>query len=126
MAAIGRFAFVPRSITGSMVGASGVLPTGTDGYLYYEIIDGMSTPNSLGYVSGTGAGKRVGVIGYDYIQSRWSCLFTTPPGLATHQPTIWENDIQQIKDFMATLTAPQLTNENGDDINYPASIPPTI
>src|ERR1700690_3183700 len=122
MGQTGRFTFVPRSLDGSMVGASQTLPTGSPNWtLYYEIIDGFSISNSLGHSSGQGAGKKVGVIGYDYIQARWSCLFTSGTGLYAHQNTTYTDDIGQIKAFMATLGTPTLTDEVGNDVPYPKS-----
>src|ERR1700727_2864846 len=127
MSHLGRFTFVPRSIEGSMIGASQVQPTGTDGNLYYEIIDGLTPQlNVLGYSSGQGDGKKVGVIAYDYIQARWSCLFTAATGLYTHQNTTWEDDINQIKDFMSGLATPPTTDEIGNDVPYPKSFVGTV
>ncbi|MGH7747787.1 MAG: hypothetical protein ACREQ5_23960, partial [Candidatus Dormibacteria bacterium] len=116
--ALGRFSFVPNNIRGSITGASQVSPTGTDGYLYYEIMDGAVVGG------GGGNGRMVGVIGYDYIQARWSCLFVADTGLTTHQNTTWENDIQEIKDFMSGLTAPTIVDEIGNDVPFGISIPP--
>ena len=79
-----------------------------------------------GYVSGQGAGKCVGVIAYDYINARWSCLFTSNTGLYTHQNTTWENDIQQIKDFMSGLATPPATDLIGNDVPYPRSFVGTV
>lgn len=128
MGQTGRFVFVPRSIDGSMVGASATLPTGSPYYaLYYEIIDGLAPQtNTLGYQSGTGDGKKIGLIAYDYIQARWSCLFTSGSGLTLHQNTNWEDDIGEIKFFMTTLGTPNLVDEAGNDIPYPKSFIGTI
>jgi len=117
----GRFAFVPRSISGSMIGASAKQPTGTNGFLYYEVIDGMSGVNSLGHVSGTGSGKRIGLIGYDYIGAFWSCVFTAGTNL-TPVATAWANDVQEILDFLASLPPPQTIDQAGNYIPFPASV----
>lgn len=127
MSALGRFTFVPQATTGGLSGATQVEPTGGDGNIYYQIVDGLTPqPNTLGYVSGQGAGKCVGVIAYDYINARWSCLFTSNTGLYTHQNTTWENDIQQIKDFMSGLATPPTTDLIGNDVPYPRSFVGTV
>lgn len=127
MGQTGRFQFSPANVDGSIVGASQVKPTGMDGNIFYEIQDGGLAVNSAGVSSGVGPSKMVGVIAYDYVNSRWSCLFTDAPGLRKHQPTTWEDDLGQIVAFMATLPSAgpvALTDEAGNDVNYPASIPP--
>jgi hypothetical protein len=127
MSHLGRFSFVPQAVTGGLTGASQVQPTGSCGYLYYQIVDGLTPQvNSLGYSSGQGDGKVIGVIGYDFIQARWSCLFTSNTGLYTHQNTTWEDDINQIKDFMSTLTAPPTVDLAGNDVPYPRSFVGTV
>src|SRR5690348_1046117 len=120
----GRFSFVPGNIDGSIIGASQVQPTGMDGNIFYEIWDGNNNKNSLGVVSGNANGKMVGVIAYDYINARWSCLFTAPTGIKLHQNTTFLDDIGAIKAFMATLSTPVTTDEAGNDLPYGLSIPP--
>ena len=117
----GRFTFVPRPVTGDMIGASGNEPTGTDGNLYFDVVDGMSFVNSLGFKSGQGDGKRIGFIAYDYVSARWTCLFTTGSNL-TPVATTWENDFAQIATFIATLAAPPTLDQAGNYIPYPASV----
>lgn len=125
MGAIGRFQFVPRTIEGSMTGATQAMPTGSPNYaLFYEIIDGMGEANSLGYVSGAGDGKKVGIIAYDFVNARWSCLFTVPGVSSTHANTTYFDDQGEIKAFIATLPTPTVTDEVGDDIPWPASFAP--
>jgi len=128
----GRFAFIPRSIEGDMVGASANQPTGTNGYLYYDVMDGMPVPapvtniyaNLNNYQGGAGGGgKRIGVIAYDYVSAFWSCIFATGSNL-TPVATIWQNDVQEILNFMNALPIPQTTAQNGDYIGFPASIAP--
>jgi hypothetical protein len=121
MATLSQYTFVPRPVDGSMTGASQVQPTGTDGHVYYEIIKGMSSQNSLGYVSGTGDGKRVGLIAYDFVQARWSCLWLVSGQILVKNG--WLDDAGAIKDFMASLATPVTTAQNGDALPPPASIP---
>ena len=120
-----RFQFVPRVVKGVMNGASLALPTGSGQMLYYEIIDGSNQPNSLGYQGFAGMGKSVGVIAYDWINARWSCLFTASGVSSQHANTTYENDSAQILQFIATLTSPPVpqTDEAGNDVPWPAAIP---
>jgi hypothetical protein len=119
MATLSQYQFVPRPTDGSMIGASGAQPTGTDGHYYYEIIKGMNTQNSLGYVSGAGDGKRVGIIAYDFVNARWSCLWLVAGQLLVKNG--WLDDKGAILDFMATLSTPVTTAQNGDALPPPAS-----
>jgi hypothetical protein len=86
----------------------------------------MALTNSLGYTSGQGEGKKVGIIAYDYINARWSFLSVVGGMFNAHANTTWQNDAQQIKDFMSTLGTPNLTDEAGNDIPYPASFVGTV
>jgi hypothetical protein len=120
-----RFQFIPRVVKGVMNGASQVLPTGAGQILYYEIVDGAYSTNALGVATLQGEGRKVGVIAYDFVNSRWAALFTQNGVLSTHQSTVYENDIAQITIFIATLSSPPvpLTDEVGNDVPWPASIP---
>lgn len=112
-----RFQFSPTVVRGEINGASQVLPTGSGQMLYYEIQDGAQVG---------GAQTVVGVVAYDFINSRWAALFTNDGVLSTHQSTTYENDIGQVQAFIATLSSPPvpLTDEIGNDRPWPASIPP--
>ena len=121
-----RWQFNPTVVKGVMNGASQVLPTGSGQMLFYEIMDGAAPPNSLGYQGFEGQGKLVGAISYDFVNQRWGCNFFENGLLRTHQPTEYNDDIGAIKAFIATLTSPPvpLTDEAGDDVPWPASMPP--
>jgi hypothetical protein len=131
---LSQFSFVPRTIKGSMVAASETQPTGTDGYLYYEMVQQQQpsatvtniSANLNGYVSGASVGKKVGIIAYDYVNARWSCLFTVDVNLVG--PNGQLNDKQAILDFLTYLNAnvvPQTIEEaSGDQLTYPASFAP--
>jgi hypothetical protein len=120
-----RFQFVPQVVKGVMDGASQVLPTGSGQMLYYEIRDGAYSTNAAGVATLQGVGRLVGIISYDFLNSRWSCNFSDNGVLSTHQSTVYENDIAQITLFIATLSSPPvpLTDEVGNDVPWPASIP---
>jgi hypothetical protein len=120
-----RWQFVPRVVKGVMNGASQVLPTGSGQMLYYEILDGIATKNSLGYQGFQGEGRLVGAISYDFVNARWGCNFFENGLLRTHQPTEFNDDIGAIKNFIAGLTSPPvpLTDEVGNDVTWPASLP---
>jgi hypothetical protein len=121
MGTIGRFSFVPQNLKGSIVGATG---DGNDGMgfplnqVYWQIIENQTAGG------GSCNGPVLGVIAYDYINARWSCLFTKETGIMLHQSTTYVDEIGEIKAFMATLTAPQTVDEVGNDVAYGASIPP--
>ena len=121
----GRFQFVPRPVKGVMNGASLALPTGSGQMLFYEIIDGANLANSLGYKGFSGMGRQVGFIVYDFINARWAAIFHQNGVLVTHQPITFQDDIGQIKAFIATLSSPPvpLTDEVGNDVPWPASFP---
>jgi hypothetical protein len=119
MAAPLRFNFQPTVVKGNLVGATQVLPTGSGQMLYYEIQDGSST---------NGAQKVIGVIAYDFINARWSCLFTEDNVMATHTSTTFYNFQKEITAFIAGLTSPPvpLSDEVGNDVGWPASLPPVL
>ena len=129
MATLSQYTFVPRPINNSMVGASEVQPTGSDGYLYYDVVECAQGPapasvtniyaNLNAYQSGGGAGKRVGVIAYDYVNARW-CFMSLVNGLALVNNG-WLNDIGAIRDFCASLAAPTTIDQVGDTFAAPAS-----
>ena len=123
--AAGRFQFVPRPVRGVIDGASLALPTGSGQILFYEIIDGANLANSLGYKGFSGMGRKVGFVAYDFINSRWASIFTQNDLLTTNQPTTFQDDIGQVKAFIATLSSPPvpLLDEAGDDVPWPASFP---
>ncbi len=114
-----RFSFRPKEVKGNMDGASQVLPTGSGQMLMYEILDGYQA---------SGGQECIGVIAYDFVNARWSCLFSRNGVLSTHQNTTWVDDKGEIVAFMATLVSPPvpLTDEVGDDVPWPASFPPMI
>ena len=120
-----RWQFNPTPVKGVVDGATLALPTGSGQMLYYEIIDGAAPANSLGYTGFSGQGKIVGAISYDFVNSRWSCNFFENGLLSTHQNTNWQDDIGAIKFFISTLTSPPvtLTDEAGNDVPWPASLP---
>jgi hypothetical protein len=120
-----RWQFVPRPVKGVMNGASQVLPTGSGQMVYYEICEADYSTNYLGTQTLQGVGKKVGIIAYDFINSRWAALFHQDGLLSTHQSTVYEDDIHQITIFIATLSSPPipLTDEVGDDVQWPASFP---
>jgi hypothetical protein len=132
MATLSQYQFIPCRVDGSMIGASAVQPTGTDGYLFYEIVKDTGTANPAAetnisanlnsYQGGNGGGKKVGIIAYDYVQARWSCLWTQSGQLLVKNG--WLDDAGAIKDFMATLTTPVTTAQNGDALPPPASFAP--
>lgn len=111
-----RWTFSPTVVRGNSDGASQVLPTGSGQMLCYEVIDG----------AGVSAGRLVGMISYDFVNSRWSCNFFENGLLRTNQPTTWNDDIGAIKQFISTLSSPPvpLTDEVGNDVPWPASMPP--
>ena len=121
----GRFQFVPRPVKGNMSGATQTIPTGSGQILFYEIMDGANLANSLGYKGFSGMGRFVGFIAYDFINSRWAAIFTQNDVLVTHQPITFQDDIGQVKAFIATLSSPPvpLTDEAGNDVPWPASFP---
>jgi hypothetical protein len=85
-----RFAFVQRTST-------------TPGMTAYDVEDGMSGPNTLGYVSGAGNGKRVGQLFWDDIVTQaWSFV------LQDNQPYIAAGsaDAEDIESFAVALAAP--------------------
>ena len=123
-----RFQFVPRVVKGNLNSSfqlSQVLPNDTGQMLYYEICEAQYSTSYLGTQTLQGVGKKVGFIAYDFVNSRWAALFTENGVLSTHQNTTWENDIAQITIFIATLFSPPvpLTDEVGNDVPWPASIP---
>lgn len=137
MATLSQYSFIPRTIMGSMIGASQVQPTGTDGYYYFDVVKDVQaaapaavtnvSANLNSYQSGSSSGKRIGVIAYDYVQARWSCLFIV--GGVVLVKNGWLDDLGAIKDFMASLATPQTTAEStnqqaGDPLPYPASLAP--
>lgn len=121
MAAPLRFQFSPTVVKGNMNGASQVLPTGSGQMLFYEIID-------AGLSSGGGGQKCMGVIAYDFVNARWSCIFTENNVMATHDNTTYYNGKKEITQFIATLSSPPvpLTDEVGNDVPWPAAMPPVI
>jgi hypothetical protein len=137
MATLSQFSFHARNILGSMIGASEVQPTGTDGYLYYDVTmheTDTATPlvggagasaNLIGYVGGQGSGKKVGVVAYDYVMARWGIWFTSGVNLVGNEGQ-YLNDVGAIKDFIASLPTPQTIDEAGDQITYPASFVGTV
>ena len=134
MATLSQYQFVPRPIDGDMVGASQVQPTGTDGFLYYDIVKGVQQvspaavtniyANLNAYQSGNDAGKRVGVVAFDYVNARWSVLWTAAGQLLVKNG--WLDDAGAIKDFVASLPIPVTTAQNGDSLAPPASMAPII
>ena len=131
MAPLSQYSFIPRSIDNCMVGASQVMPTGTDGYLYYEIVKDTQqvapvavtniSANLNAYQSnGSSGAKRVGIIAYDYVNARWSCLWTSPGQILIANSFL--DDASAIKSFIATLSTPQTTAQNGDTLPPPASV----
>jgi hypothetical protein len=125
MAAPIRWQFVPRQPRGNMNGATQTLPTGSGQILYYEICEADYSVNYLGTQTLQGVGRKVGIIAYDFVNTRWSVLFHQDNMLSTHQSTVYEDDIQQIKTFVATLSSPPvpITDLANDDVPWPASIP---
>lgn len=140
MATLSQYSFHPRNIKGSMVGASQVQPTGTDGYLYYDVVqDAQSSApaavtnisaNLNGYVGGSGSGKRVGIIAYDFVNARWSILWTVRGMELVNNG--WINDAGAIQDFINSLPTPQIGTLVAPGSSglflfpgpYPASFPP--
>lgn len=117
MGATGRFTFnqTPCGDGQQTVGASQVFPNSSSGPYFYEIWDGPSITD----------GRMIGAIAYDYAMARWSCVFFVAPGLRTHQPTTFTDDIGEIKAFIATLPSAgpvPLTDEVGNDVNWPPSL----
>jgi len=112
-----RFQFSPTVVKGIMNGATQTLPTGSGQNLYYEILDGGLS---------SGCQKCVGVIAYDFLNTRWACLFSENGVLSTHQNTTYVDDIGQIKNFIATLSSPPvpITDLAGNDVPWQASMPP--
>lgn len=131
MATLSQFSFHPRSIKGSMIGASQAQPTGTDGYLYYDIVQDVQaaapasvtnvSANLNAYQSGSGDGRRVGVVAYDYVNARWSAIFTADVALVKNG---WLDDKGAISDFCAGLPTPQTLAINGDQLTYLAAMSP--
>jgi hypothetical protein len=115
-----------------MIGASQVQPTGSDGYLYYEVVEScQSAPspaavtniyaNLNAYQSGGGASKRVGVFAYDWANARWAFISLKSLLFVNNG---WINDQGAIKDFCASLATPVSTDENGNNIPVPAAVGP--
>lgn len=132
MATLSQFSFHPRTIKGSMIGASQAQPTGTDGYLYYDVVQDVInaapatvtniSANLNAYQPGSGDGKRVGVVAYDYVNARWSFINTVDIALVNNG---WLNDAGAIKDFCAGLPTPQtLEQVSADQLTYPAAMAP--
>ena len=133
MATLSQFTFVPRPIDNSMVGASQNQPTGSDGYVYYEVVESVidaPLPPSVtniqanlnAYQSGGGAGKRIGFIAYDWANARWSFINLKPIVFVNNG---WINDQGAIKDFCAALAAPQNLEEvSADVLTVPAAVAP--
>lgn len=134
MATLSQYSFIPRAIDGSMIGASQAQPTGTDGHLYYDVVKDVEqvSPASVtnvganlnAYQGGSSSGKKVGVIAYDYVQARWSCLWISSGQLLVKNG--WLDDSGAIKDFMASLATPVTTAQNGDTLAPPASFVGTV
>jgi hypothetical protein len=118
MSTLSQYTFVPRPVNGSMVGASQVQPTGTDGYVYYDVIKGLNSP------SGQGDGKRVGFIAYDYVNARWTLQWTVAGQLLVNNG--WINDAGAIQDFINGLAAPTTLDQVGDTFPQPASVAPIV
>jgi len=133
MATLSQFSFHPRSIKGSMIGASQAQPTGTDGYLYYDIVQDVQnaapasvtnvSANLNAYQPGSGDGKRVGVVAYDYVNARWSAIFTADVALVKNG---WLDDKGAITDFCTGLPTPQTLAINGDQLTYLAAMSPVL
>jgi len=130
MATLSQYTFVPRPINNSMVGASQVSPTGSDGYIYFEVVQSVQQAplpaavtsvqsNLNSYQSGGGAGRRVGFIAYDFVNARWSFINTTDLLLVNNG---WINDSGAIKDFCTNQAAPQTVDEAGNTFKVPPSI----
>jgi hypothetical protein len=100
--------------------------------LYYDIVKDVqaSAPapvtnisaNLNSYQGGSGSGKRCGVICYDFINARWTALWTPPGQLLVNNG--WINDKGAITDFINGLSIPQTIDEVGNQLSYPASIAP--
>jgi hypothetical protein len=121
MAAPTRFQFNPTVVKGNMNGATQAIPTGSGQMLYYEIVD-------AGSAQGGGGQKVMGVIAYDFVNARWSCIFTENGVMATHDNTTFTNPAKEITTFIASLVSPPvpLSDEAGNDAPWPASMPPVI
>lgn len=131
MATLSQYTFVPRPINNSMVGASQTEPTGSDGYLYYEVVESVidaPLPPSVTniqanlnvYQSGGGAGKRVGIVAYDWANARWSFINLKAIAFVNNG---WINDQGAIKDFCASLATPQNLEEVSADVLV---VPPAV
>ena len=131
MATLSQYTFVPRPINNSMVGASQVSPTGSDGYLYYEVMESCQqapspasvtniSANLNSYQSGGGAGKRIGIVAYDWANARWSFINLKAIVFVKNG---WIDDQGAIKDFCTGLAIPQNLEEVSADV---LSVPPAI
>jgi hypothetical protein len=102
--------------------------------VYNDIVQGNTTTpgsesvtnisaNLNGYTTGGGAGKRVGVIGYDYLQKFWSVIWLVPGVILVNNGQL--NDAGAIKDFCASLALLPATNpvEFNDAYAPQASLP---
>src|SRR5690348_15722203 len=127
MPALTTLAFRIRPIKGQIGTATQANPTGFTGHsFYFEIVDtgtvleGIQTPYPEARV--------IGILTWDYFNSRWAVLFTQEDALSPNDPTTYVNNVQAIKDFMAGgwyPTPPIVTTDAvGDAIPYQASLPP--
>ena len=124
------FRLVP--LRGTITQATQANPTGFNGKsFYYEIIQGGQDTASNGNPSPRGQGRVLGIIVYDYFQSRWAVLFTIGDAVVPAQletTTYYKSAAQQISDFLTAIQSapyPQPTNQDaiGDTYPYPASFP---
>jgi hypothetical protein len=131
MATLSQYTFVPRNINGDITGASQVEPTGTDGYYYFEVVESVQQAplppsvtniqaNLNAYQSGGGAGRRVGVVAYDWANARWSFINLKAIVFVNNG---WINDQGAIKDFCSSLATPQNLEEVSADV---LSVPPAV
>lgn len=131
------FRLVP--IQGEIGTATGANPSGFVGKsFYYEIIKGSWESNALaGGIAPYPQGQVIGVITYDYFQSRWAVLFTVDgalnPNTDNGQPITggksYTNDILALQNFLTAIQSapwPQPVTQDaiGDLYPYQASFPP--
>jgi hypothetical protein len=119
--------FRQTPVNGTIGAATQANPTGLMGRSYFYRIIESTYLASQWTVDGMIEGRTIGIVAYDYINARWSVLFTVDDSrLSARSIDIsgWSNNIQAIKDFVASLPTPPTTDAAGDDLPYPASIAP--
>jgi hypothetical protein len=129
MSALTSLSFRIKAVNGEIGASTQANYSGFVGKsFYYEIHEngGNQGPNTLG---NSGPDRVIGVIAYDYFQSRWALLFTQETGLSPTTNTTWVNNVQGINDFLAQIQTslwpqPVTTDELGQALPYQASLPP--